>query len=130
MQTAAKVGVGLGAAAVTAGTLAWAKIAHDDAARDRNNDRNSIVNMSLWGGTVGTGAAGLIARRVAPAAAPWLFAASALMGVNAFASAASAEHGWEQAGVAYCNYGFCNRTAGTEHGAPSIYLGRPNPLDE
>ena len=51
------------------------------------------------------------------------------MGVNAFASAATAEAGWERAGVAYCNYGFCNRTAGEQYGAPSIYVGRPNPLD-
>ena len=128
MQTAAKVGIGLGVAAATAGTVAWAKVAHDDAAHDRNNDRNSIVNMTLWGGTVGAGAAGLVARRMSSPVAPWLYAASALMGVNAFASAASAEHGWEQAGVAYCNYGFCNRTAGTKHGAPPVYLGQPNPL--
>jgi hypothetical protein len=130
MQTAAKLGIGLGVAAATAGTVAWSKVAYEDAVHDRNNDRNSLVNIGLWVGTVGAGGAGALALRVARPAAPWLFGASALMGVNAFASAAAAENGWEKSGIAYCNFGFCNRTAGAEHGAPSIYLGRPNPLEK
>lgn len=129
MQPAAKIGIGLGVAAATAGTATWAKIAYDDAANDRNNDRNSLVNIGLWVGTVGAAGAGVVAQRMHSPAAPWLYAASALLGVNAFASAATAESGWEKSGIAYCNFGFCNRTAGAEHGAPSIYLGRPNPLD-
>ena len=127
MQTATKVGLGLGAAALV-GTAAWGRVVYDDAVHDRNNDRNSLVNMGMWFGTVGAGGAGLVARKVAPAAAPWLFGATALMGVNAFVGAAAAESGWERSGIAYCNYGFCNRTAGEQHGA-GTYLWGDNPLD-
>lgn len=129
MQAAAKVGIGVGVAAATGGTVAWAKTAYDDAARNRNNDRNSLVNIGLWAGTIGAGGAAIVAQRMKHASSPWLYASAALLGVNAFASAATAEAGWERAGVAYCNFGFCNRTAGTEHGAPPVYLWWPNPLD-
>jgi hypothetical protein len=128
MQLAAKIGVGIGIAAAAAGTATWAKVVYDDAAHDRNNNRNSVANLALWGGAVVAGVAGIVARRVAPPAAPWLFASAALLGVNALASAATAEQGWADAGISYCAIGVCNRTAVDKHGAPSIYFG-PNPLD-
>lgn len=128
MRTAVKVGIGL--AAATAGTAAWAKVNYDDAVHSRNNDRNSLVNMALWIASPTAGIAGLAARRLAPPAAPWLFGAAGLMGINAYAGAATLETGWERGGVSYCNYGFCNQTAGDDHDTPTVYVGRPNPLGD
>ncbi|MCB0879270.1 MAG: hypothetical protein KDC46_09860 [Thermoleophilia bacterium] len=128
MLAATKLGIGAGAA-LAVGTAVLAKITYDDAAHNRNNDRNAIINMAFWGGTVGAGAASIAAHRFAKGAAPWLYGATALLGANAFAGAAAMESGWERSGIAYCRYGFCNRTAGDRYGAPSIWVGRDNPLD-
>jgi hypothetical protein len=130
MQAAAKVGIGLGVAAATAGTLAWGKANYDDAVANRHNDRNALVNMGLWFGTVGAGAASGVAHFKAKGAAPWLYGATALLGANAFLGAATLENGWERSGTAYCNYGICNRVAQDRYDTSSFYLGRPNPMGD
>lgn len=91
MQPSTKIGIGVGGAVAEAGT-AFSPVVYGDAVHNRNNDRNSLVNMALWFGTLGVAGGGAIAHFRSTAVAPWLLTAAGL-GVAAGAGAKAAEFG-------------------------------------
>ncbi len=129
MQTRTKIGLAVGGA-LMAGNVAWGKVVYDDAVAGRHDDRNSLVNIGAWVGTVGLSAATTVAWHTNHRSMPALMGASMLVTANAFIGAWAAEKGWDESGRAYCNYGFCNNVAGREHDAGAVYLWGPNPLED